>query len=184
MPLTLVTAPASLPVTRSELKLWSRIDDSYEDALLDALIAEATAYLDGADGILARCLISQTWKLTYDGFSDTMELPLGPVTAVNSVKYYDSDSTLQTLSTDYYTVDLVSQPQWIVRNTGYSWPEVVEGINAVEIEFVAGYANAAAVPGPIKRAILAHAGHLFDHRDGGLPEGFDRLIAPLRTIPV
>jgi hypothetical protein len=55
--LRLVTLPNKSVLTHDEAKAHLRVDDT----LITALIAAATARLDGRDGILGRCLRSETW---------------------------------------------------------------------------------------------------------------------------
>lgn len=57
-----VSPPTVEPVSLAEAKAWLRYDDSDQDTLINSLIATATAWLDGWDGILGRCLIEQQWR--------------------------------------------------------------------------------------------------------------------------
>lgn len=147
MGLTLVTAPATYPITTAEAKIQCRVDTSDEDAYFDVLIAAATDYVEK---YLGRSVATQTWRLTLDEFSDAMRLPNGPVQSVSSVKYDDADGVEQTLSSDVYTADLTSDPQWVVRNSDQSWPTTSAAVNSVRIEYVAGYSS---VPASIVQAI-------------------------------
>jgi uncharacterized phiE125 gp8 family phage protein len=62
-------------------------------------------------------------------------------------------------------------------------------VNGIEIDFAAGYGEAGTdVPDTLKRAMLIHVGHMFafrgvlspDQQPGGIPDGYERLIAPFR----
>lgn len=158
MSLRLITAPASYPVTLEEAKLQCRVDSSDEDTLLNGLIAAATDYVELYTG---RAIVSQTWELVLDDFTDSILLPKGPVSAITSVKYIDTSEVEQTVSSNNYTLDGVSDPQWLVKASDYTWPEVADGVNNVIIRFVAGYAT---VPPSIKHAILLLIGQWFDNR--------------------
>ena len=63
MSLILITAPGRYPVTLEETKAHLRVETDDDDAYLDSLIEMATACLDGASGLLGRCLVQQTWEL-------------------------------------------------------------------------------------------------------------------------
>jgi len=162
----LITAPATNPVSLAEACVFLRREVGEDDDRINALIAAATSFLDGANGMLGRCLVSQTWELVLDEFSDAIKLGLGPVTSITSVKYYDTAGDEQTLSADYYTADLTSDPQWIVLNSDYSWPDLMDGVNAVTIRFVAGYA---AVPETVKQAILFLTSAMYSN-GGAIPD--------------
>lgn len=158
MSFRLVTAPASYPVTRAEAKAQCRIDGTDEDTLIDGLIAAATDHVELYTG---RAIIAQTWELLLDGFSDEILLSKGPVSSVTSVKYNDMAGDEQTVSAANYIFDGVSEPQRIVKKSGYSWPIVDDEVNNVTIRFVCGYA---VVPPSIKHAILLLIGQWFDSR--------------------
>ncbi len=148
MPVSVITPPTAFPVTAAEVKTWCRIDGTAQDAEVDGLIAAATSYVEDYTG---RALMTQTLKLSLDAFTDSIELSRGPVQSVTSVVYDDPDGVQQTLSADDYTVDLTSDPQWLVRNSDSSWPTIIDAVNAVRITYVAGYST---LPPAIKQAIM------------------------------
>lgn len=162
MALKLITAPATTPVSLTEAKAHLRVDHTDDDTLITACIAAATAYVDGPNGWLGRALIEQTWELTIDEFPDNeIKIPMPPLIEVVSIKYDDTAGDEQTLSTDDYTVDLVSEPGWVLPDD--TWPSTFDGINAVRIRFRAGYTGG--VPADIKAAILLYIGTLYEHRE-------------------
>lgn len=181
----LITAPASDPVTLGEAKAHLRVDHSDEDARITSLIKAATSYLDGRTGVIGRCLVTQTWELTLDAFpAKEIELPLGPVASVTSVKYVDAAGLEQTLSAGSYYVDTASLSAWVVPED--TWPATMAAANAVTVRYVAGTA-AASVPEAIRQAILLLVGHWYENRqpvaDGSiasLPFTVDALLAPFR----
>lgn len=181
----LVTAPASDPVTLAEAKAQLRVDASDEDALITSLIKAATAYLDGRQGILGRCLMTQTWELTLDAFpaDGDIEIPLGPVASVTSVTYVDTAGATQTVSDVNYYLDNTSVSAWVIPQA--TWPTTMDAANAVTVRYVAG---AAAAPLPIKQAILLLVAHWYENRqpvNAGqaeeLPFAVNALIAPYRS---
>lgn len=76
---TLVTPPASLPVTLAEAKEHLRVDHDNHNSMISDLIAEAVAWLDGYGGILGRAIMQQTWAVTVDAAGDYV-LPMPDVT--------------------------------------------------------------------------------------------------------
>lgn len=171
MALRQITPPAAEPVTLAEAKAHLRVDSTDDDLLISSLIIASRIY---CEQFTARAFITQTWEYVIDTFpADDIMLPLPPLQSVTSVKYDDASGIEQTLATTEYEVDTVSQPGWIVPVTT-GWPKSIwEGINAVRIQFVAGYASAANspdnlaanVPQSIKAAILLHVGQLYDQRE-------------------
>jgi uncharacterized phiE125 gp8 family phage protein len=165
MSLKLVTAASTYPVTLAEAKLHLRVDSTDEDTLITALITAATEMCEQATG---RALMTQTWLLTLDEFPAEIELTRVPVQSVTSVTYTDTDGAVQTLSTgsNWRLLDLGDFSfARIVPVYGYEWPATREQNNVVSVQYVAGYANAAAVPQPIKQWVLLMIASMFDNRE-------------------
>lgn len=165
MGLRLITPPASEPITLTEAKAHLRVTHSDDDAIIALYLSAVRQHIDGRDGWLGRALVTQTWELSLDAFplDNTIRLPMPPLQSVVSVKYDDTIGDEVTLSTDAYAVDAESQPGWVVINAG-SAPAIWSGINAVRIQYVAGYGAAAAVPSSIKAALLLMLSALYENR--------------------
>lgn len=174
MGLSLVTPPASYPVTRAEAKERARIEGEVSDSAVDGLIAASTKFIED---YLGRSLMSQTWKLTLDAFTDSILLPRGPVQSVTSIDYFDTSGNAQTVATSVYTLDNSSDPQWVVRNSTASWPATLDAVNAVSVTFVSGYA---ALPESIKLALLLMIEHL-NEGAGELPPAIVSLLCNERA---
>lgn len=190
MQLEIVTPPASEPLTLAEVKAHLRVKHASEDALITALIATARQHLEGLaahDGILGRALITQTVKLTLDAFPacGLIDLPRPPLLAVTAITYLDPDAAEQALATSVYAVDTAGLVGRVRRRAGQSWPETLADLGAVAITYTAGYGVAAAVPQPIKQAMLLLIGHWYMSRTpvGVTAESFavEALLAPYRV---
>jgi len=157
----LITGPATEPLTLAEAKLYLRVDSDSEDDLITALIKAARLQVENKT---YRMLISQTWDLILDK-SDIGEGELliykQPITAISSVKYYDINNTEQTLSSTAYQTEVNSNP---AKVNIISMPSIYNRLGAVTIRFVAGYANAGAVPQDIKQAMYFLIGHMYENR--------------------
>lgn len=93
---TLITPPASMPVTLLDVKEHLRVDHDEEDALISGLISAAVAHLDGRAGVLGRCIMPQTWRVSAEA-GDVL-LPMPDVTAA-SVDYGDGPVVLNVTAT-------------------------------------------------------------------------------------
>ncbi len=169
--------PLVEPVTVSEAKTHLRVDDSVgtiEDTYIETLISTARMM---AENFTRRALITQTWRLTLDQWPErSIYLPFPPLQSVSSVKYINTAGVLTTLTegTDY-EVDTRSVPGRVHPSYSQVWPVVRAIENAVTVEFIAGYGNAASdVPEPIRQAILLIIQRLYDHRG-------DSIIGSIRT---
>lgn len=188
MALIKVTDATEEPISLEEAKthLEETLEDADNDALIEWLIGVARQAAEDRTG---RTLLSSTWKLSLDGFPGVVELERGPVQSVTWVKYYDSAGTLQTLAGDQYEVDLASTPARIVPAYGVIWPSTRAGKpGAVQVQFVAGYADVAAVPKPILHWIKLALTDLYENRGRSaerpsVPHGFaEQLLADGHTV--
>jgi uncharacterized phiE125 gp8 family phage protein len=157
---SLVTAPATEPITTSQLKDHLRITSSDEDTYLGLLI---TAARQAVEREQHRALIAQTWLYETDHFPCEFQLLPSPVTAITHIKYVDPDGTLQTLSSSAYQTQLNDVVGRVRLACNQTWPTVRSGIyNAVRVTFTASYTT---VPESTKHAIKLLCGHLYWNRE-------------------
>lgn len=143
MTLRQITPPAELAVSLADAKLALKIDDNDQDELVEAWVAGIVTH---AENLTGRSFVNQVWRVTLDAFPAAVELPRPPIATVTFVKFYDANGALQTLAPQDYTVDAVSEPGYVVPAPGKSWPATSGQINAVQVEYSAGYgADAAAI---------------------------------------
>lgn len=172
------TEPTAEPISLAEFKDALRVSGNDFDADLSQLLKEARQCVE-ADSM--RKLVTQTVTMYLEEFpgQDEIEFRLYPITAVNSVKYYDGDGTLQTLSTDYYWTNLVEVPPEIRLKSGLWWPLTqLDRPNAVEISLACGSA-VTAVDVAAKLAIKER-GKLMWSGCGGSEANYQRLISRLQ----
>lgn len=189
MAIKLVTAATVEPISTAEAKLHLRIDHSTEDTLIAALIV---AVREVVEDVTNRALISSTWELRLDSWpSMPLKLPKPPLVSITSIKYVDEAGVEHTVANTVYDLDIDSEPGRLFFKPNQSWPsDTLWPYGAVRIRYVAGWANAAAVPQKIKNAMLLGIGHLYENREQvvvasglapvDLPLGFFDLIASER----
>ncbi len=174
--LSLVTAPATEPVTLASVKSHCRVPAALtdDDSDLADYIASAREYVED---FLGRRLVTQTWDLIFDSFPYVREgiyLPYGPLQSITSVKYIDSGGAQQTLSPSIYTVDATSFAPSIYPQWAQVWPIIRPIPQAVTIRMVVGYTT---IPPKIVQAIKLLVGHSFENREAATD-------AVLRNIPM
>lgn len=172
MALVVVTPPADTPITVDDAKSHLRVVGSDDDTLISTYISAATAMVENEIG---RALMPQTLKLYLDEFPKSWHgeyycdqpilLQRPPVASVSSLKYIDADGDEQTLSANVdYVVDLYAEVPKIEPAYNMTWASTREQSNAVYAQYIAGYANAAAVPEQIKQAIRLLVCTLYEFR--------------------
>lgn len=163
MGLVVSVAPTSEPVTVDELRTHLRIDDPAFDNELTRLIVAARK---SCEAYLHRQLIHATFQWSFDLWpgSTSFQMPVGPLSSVTSVQYYDTNSTQQTWSASNYQVDTTELNGSITLASSVTYPSLqVDKKNAIMITFVAGYGStSASVPENVRQAVLALAGYWFE----------------------
>lgn len=171
----LITPPAEEPVTLAEAKAQLRLETALDDAFVTRLIRAAREW---AEGYLWRGIVSQTWELVLEGFpAGAVELPMGQLTSITSVKYLDELGAEQTLSASIYEADTASVPGKLRLAYSQSWPSARGTWNAVVVRYVVGWATASAVPQPIKQALLMLISQMYEHRT---PEITGTIVSPVQ----
>ena len=150
----------TLPVSVSELKDHLNVaqNDTSQDAKIESLIYAAR---DRVERDIDRILITSTFVMNGPSFENPLRINLKPVTGVLSVRYYDTDGTLQTLDQSDYRY--IASSQEIVPAVGGEFPVPCENMpDSVQIEFTAGYGgDADCVPRLIQAAIKLCVGKWF-----------------------
>ena len=156
-----VTPPSQI-VTVDEVKEQSRVDTNAEDTLISRYISAAVDMVEGPHGI-GVLLGSQEWEYFLDRFEHVIRIPLFPVQSVDEVRYVDEGGTEQTLATDQYRVDTVSNPARITTEYNVSWPVTrSRELNAVTVKFTGGYDS---VPESLRQAVILLVAHWYDFRN-------------------
>jgi uncharacterized phiE125 gp8 family phage protein len=198
MPLYPIEAPDAADIlTVADAKLHMRVDFSDDDELIESYIATAIQNIDGRDGWLGRAIGNQTWELRLAEFcGNEIKVPLPPLIAIESVKYYDTNDALQTLSTDDYEVVGVGGfgKARVVLKSGKKWPGIAKRAENVLVRFRAGYTSddsppVSTVPAPILTAIKRQVATMYENREAivvnatvaKLPGAVEGLLMPLRV---
>lgn len=157
-----VTPPTVEPVTVQEVQAHLRIDSVDDEDLVTALAVAARQWCEDQTG---RQFCTATLRSKLSGFPSEgpITLPRAPASAITSITYLDSAGASQTLSASDYVLAADLAPAEVHLAPGASWPTTAERPDAVTITYTAGYGGAAAaVPQPIRSAILLKCQALYD----------------------
>lgn len=167
MNVTTVLEPTVEPVTLaqvySQLKLDPFIESSdspteYSHPLDSQLRGNITTARKQVEDWVRRCFVEQTLRLSMPGFPGScwpwrgaanvpprIRLVRPPVIAVSSVRYYDTDNALQTVSpADYYVTD--EQVPELRFLAAFAAPTVYDRPDALRVEYRAGYVGTGSPP--------------------------------------
>lgn len=186
MPSVLITPPAVEPISLAEAKAHLRVSHADEDQLIGTLINSAGRIVEARSGLL---LIQQTWKCYLDGWPEAgiIGLPLSPVSAIADLAVYGEDNIAAVIDPAHYFADTASRPARLVMRGSRAWARPGRVANGIAITLTVGFGVAsAAVPAPLRQAILVLIAHWYEHRGNAnppaIPLTFASLIAPYRGV--
>lgn len=183
----LLAGPAQEPVSLEQAKAHLRVDDDAEDGLIESLVTAARIQIEGVTG---RALLEQSWRLVRDDWpaNGIVTLPIGPVSAIDEIRTYDSDGEPHVIDLDGVLLDGRASPPRVVLPGNR--PSIRPRLG-VEIDYTAGYGNAPEdVPADLVQALLTLVAYWYENRDavlvvgaaGVIPSGFDRLVASYKRV--
>jgi len=184
MSLTLLSPAASEPITLQELKDHLRITHNDEDVAINGYLVAAVRAIEARASI---AMLTQSWRLALDCVpEETVFLPISPAASIGAVVIIDSDGVPQPVLSETY-VFAAGSPGRLRRVA--PWPRPGVSVAGVQIDFTAGYADAASVPAPLKQAVRMLAAHFYERREAlsetrlyAVPQTVDALIAPYREV--
>ena len=184
MTLFITEQPLGAPVTLAEAKAHMRVETGDEDSLIGQLIGVATAHLESETGL---ALMTQKWRLCLDALPacGPVLLRRSPVRTVDAVTVYDAGGSPRELDLSGALLDAHARP----ARLHLADPRPGQVLNGIEIDFTAGFGDTGAdVPNALRQAILQHVAQMYEFRGAvplanqpaGVPNGYDRLVAPFR----
>lgn len=224
--LNLVTAAVGIPVSLEEAKHHMRVSTADDDALIQSDLESACERVEIETGRQLLTATWQLWLDSAPGLSQSsggpdtglwaganawmnlgawwnrlyIDVPRPPLASVSSITYVDTAGVTQTWDAALYQVHKPAGPtagRGKIRPAyGVSWPVTRDQMDAVVVQFTAGYGTSGdAVPQPLRRAILMIAGDLYENREATIvtdrrvtveemPSGVDRILQQYRARPV
>ncbi len=187
MATALITPPANLPLTLSQVKAFLKVEHSDDDTLIGDLIAQAVTHIEH---IANRKCITQTWRIYFDELPlcNTLTLDLAPISTIVEIRYFDADGNAIIITPNEYEPDLHSNP---ARIHFYQPLSPGQHLNGLEIDVQVGFGSSGVdVPGDILRAIMVTVAHWYEFRGAvhpadqpiSNPAGVDALLAPYRKV--
>jgi len=184
---TLLTAPSVEPISLTEAKAHLRIDHTAEDDTITEMIVAARQALEDSSGL---ALITQSWRVALDAWPGLfVELPKRPAQSVTEVRVTNLNGVETIIESAAYDLKSAGGLARLVKTPAAVWPTPGRLAGGIEIDYVAGYGDAAAnVPRALRQALLMVIAHVYENRelmgDAGapLPAGVDALIAPYRRV--
>lgn len=188
IPTRITSDSAAEPLSATEAREWIKAADDLSDDEVTFCIeaARRRAELD-----TEHAFITKTCLAKLDGFwgGHALQLAHPPLLGITSIKYYDTDNALQTLSSAVYTVDTHSRPGRVFLAPDQEWPDTYDKPHAVEVTYTAGFgAEATAVPSEFVNLVRLLLSHVELQREpvlvaqppAALPYGLEYLVRQVR----
>lgn len=196
---SIITPPASLPVSVAEAKSFLNVEGTADDTLIEAFINAAS---DAVRQYCKRSIVAETLELRLDGFPrynsdrldrlgsgvhvvsvpfiegqpNVIDLPFGPVASITSITTYARDNTSAVFSSANYGYD-VSR---VYLYEGSTWPSDLRRVDAVAIRYVSGTTP---IPQAILQAIKVHVAAMYECREGcEMPAACKAMLGAYRRL--
>lgn len=185
MSITVITPPASEPVSLAEAKLFLRVDQDAEDDLIATLIVAAR---EGVETGCGRALIKRRVRESLDIWRQDAVggavLGLGPVSGVTVVRLLADNGSESVIDPERYRLEGGRDRPRLVFAAGV--PATLRTAGGIEVEYDAGFADdATGVPIALKVATMQIVTALYEARQGAAPipdsaRALMRPFAPMR----
>ncbi|MEM9685305.1 MAG: head-tail connector protein [Bacteroidota bacterium] len=149
-------------VTLEQAKTHLRVDHTYEDTLIQGLIAAAiTACEDYTGRLFGHHII----HLHSDQFPKRTALEYGPLRTMDiGISYYDLQNTPQDYdSGNYRIITAYGKPPELIFTGAESPPKVYSRHDAVRVSFQVGYQEQ--LPTPVYQAVLLTLSDFYQYRE-------------------
>ena len=149
-------------VTLTEAKAHLKVTSTDEDTLIQSYL---NAAVRRCENYRQSVIMSSEWEVYLRGFTGNINLQKSPVTAINSVKYYDTDNVEQTVTGSNYRLLDFKVPARLEFDTNYSFPDTYDREYPVVINYQAGFTYAASSNyALIKEAVFMELGTMNEIR--------------------
>lgn len=159
MGLKTITPATTYPITVSEAKEHCYITIDDDDTLIQSMIETATELCQNYIGQQIKVATFEQSEQEWDNFS-LLKNPLG---SLSTIKYYDENDTLQTLShNDFFYIDDYQLPNRLVMKIDADFPTLSNRVNPILITYTS---EMSVIHGPILAWIKIQVATFYKHRE-------------------
>jgi uncharacterized phiE125 gp8 family phage protein len=152
-----LTTPTDMAITLEEARLFLRVEYTDDDELITSMVKGATVV---AQAFINQQITECQYALALSSFQSEVSL-LSPVKTIDSVKYYDTTNTLQTIDgSNYYLMDF-GLPNKLIFNDGFSI-DTYNRPDAIQITFTSGMTT---VPSDIIQWVRIRIASMYQFRE-------------------
>lgn len=159
-----ITPPAIYPISLADVKDHLKLDpnDNSQDLYLEFLICSVTKY---GESYTKRIFIDTKFKTYRDIFSNYIKLRRSKLQSLDLFEYL-VDDVFTTVSSDlYYNTNETGFSKIVLNANGVYPTDIDDRMQAIKIEFTAGYGEAGSdVPCDLRLALLNHIAKVYENR--------------------
>lgn len=140
-----IIAPTIRPVSLDEAKAHVKRSDTSEDTILGIYLDAA---IEACESVLQTAIMNTQFELRKKSFSTRFNLEKRWVSAINSVKYYDTAGVLQTVASTNYELQDFKTPNELYFKSSFSYPDLYTDTEfPIVVDYNAGKLAASGVTG-------------------------------------
>lgn len=158
-----VKTPATLSImTVAEAKTHLRIDHTYDDDYITALIEVATEYIQEYTNTFLLTTVIEQYSDTWEG---SQYLLKSPYADIDSIGYFDSNNTFTIWAQTEYVISKYGAPVRVGLNQDKSYPTLANRLDAVKVAYTVGYSAADKIPKPLIQAAKLLVATYYENRE-------------------
>lgn len=184
MSISVVTPPASEPVSLAEAKLFLRIDQNVEDQLIETLIVAAREAVEiGCGRALIKRRVRESLDIWRRDAVGGAVLGIGPVSSIVTVRLIAANGSQSVIASDRYRLEGSRDRPRLVFEAGV--PATLRAAGGIELEYDAGFAeDGADLPVALRLSVLQVVAALFEARAGEaqIPDAARALMRPFQPV--
>ncbi len=151
---SIITPPYAEPIHLDEAKEHVRLEETFDDGQMTRTIRRMVS---DYERVVERSLVTRTIRLSLSswgegikasslglasyGSSGLIHLPAAPLCYISSIQYVDTLGVTQTWSSTLYQTFSNPEESWLAPAYGQFFPYVRPQLEAIKINYVAGYAT-------------------------------------------
>lgn len=148
------------------------VEGAQHDDLIRQYIDAAT---EAAESYTTRIAVPTTLRVSFEDWTDCLDLPVYPVRSISQVRYRDESDDFQTVDAGDYALDKTAVGGRVRLLDSFSSPRLGDGDGPIQVDILAGYDVPGAegspvdpalrLPASFRQAVLQTIAHWYRNRE-------------------
>ncbi len=151
-----ISAPVTEPISLDTMKGWLKVEFGDDDALIGSLISAAREWATAHTGLICAGSVQVVERYETWPIGGVFVPGYGPILSVTTLKYYDADNVLQTVSGSEYYYEAGGEAGAVCMKDSFTNPSLYGRPGAVVLTYTAGFSEVPSVMITAMRLMVAY----------------------------